>query len=95
MLGSYLALVAEPRIRQLQPPLQQTVLQTEQVLAANGTSSINPTQITIRAGKFASPQARAEFRKLHGVYGGLTIIVVLLGVVVLAIFAARSVSEKS
>lgn len=95
LIGSYLALIAEPRIRQLQPPLQQTVLRTETVQAANGTSSVNPTKVVIESGKFASPQARAEFRKLHGVYGGLTMIVVLLGVVVLGIFAARSVERCS
>jgi putative copper export protein len=90
LLGSYLALVAEPRIRALQPPLQQTVLKSETVAASNGTSSINPTEVTIKAGQFASPQARQAFRKLHGIYGGLTSVVVLLGVVVLALLAWRS-----
>lgn len=90
LLGSYLALVAEPRIRALQPPLQQTVLKSEIVTASNGTSSVNPTEVVVKAGQFASPQARAEFRKLHGVYGGLTSVVVLLGIVVLALLAWRS-----
>lgn len=91
LLGSYLALVAEPRIRSLQPPLQQTVLRTEKVVGRNGITSINPTKVTVESGQFSSPQARQEFRKLHGLYGGLTSLVVLLGVVVLAISAARSV----
>lgn len=94
LLGSYLALVAEPRIRQLQPPLQQTVLRTEKVVGRNGTASINPTKVTVETGQFASPEARQEFRKLHGLYGGLTSLVVFMGVVVLAISAARSVSAK-
>ena len=89
LLGSYLALIAEPRIRTLQPPLQQTILKSESTTASNGTSSINPTEVTIKAGQFASPQARAEFRTLHGVYGVLTSLIVLLGIVVLAITAAR------
>ncbi len=92
LLGSYLALIAAPRIVQLQPPLQQTILKTESV-QNNGVQSINPTEVTIRAGQFASPQARQEFRKLHGIYGGLTSLVVLLGIVVLAIYAARSVDK--
>ena len=95
LVGGYLALVAEPRIRSLQPPLRQTILQTEKVVGRNGSASINPTKVVVESGQFASPQARAEFRKLHGLYGGLTTIVVLLGVVVLAISAARSVSEKA
>ena len=95
LLGSYLALVAEPRIRQLQPPLQQTVLRTEKVVGRNGITSINPTKVTVESGQFSSPQARQEFRKLHGLYGGLTSLVVLLGVVVLAISCARSVDAKS
>lgn len=90
LLGAYLALVAEPRIRRLQPPLQQTVLRTETVRAANGTSSINPTKVVVESGRFASPRARQEFRKLHGLYGGLTSLVVLLGLVVLALHAAPS-----
>lgn len=90
LLGSYLALVAEPRIRTLQPPLQQTVLKSETVASSNGTSSVNATEVIVKAGQFTSPQARAEFRKLHGVYGGLTSLIVLLGVVVLAIIATRS-----
>ena len=89
LLGSYLALVAEPRIRTLQPPLQQTVLKSD-VASSNGTSSVNPTEVIVKARQFTSPQARAEFRKLHGVYGGLTSLIVLLGVVVLAIIATRS-----
>lgn len=89
LLGSYLALVAEPRIRTLQPPLQQTVLKSD-VASSNGTSSVNPTAVIVKAGQFTSPQARAEFRKLHGVYGGLTSLIVLLGVAVLAIIATRS-----
>ncbi len=89
LLGSYLALVAEPRIKALQPPLLQTVLQSETVKSAAGVRSVNPTKVTIEAGRFASPQARAEFRKLHGVYGGLTSLVVLLGIIVLAIQSAR------
>ena len=90
LLGGYLALVAEPRIRALQPPLQQTVLMSETVQSANGTTSINPTQVTVKARQFASSQARQEFRKLHGVYGGVTSVVVLLGVVILALLAWRS-----
>ncbi len=89
LLGSYLALVAEPRIRALQPPLQQTVLKSD-VATSNGTSSVNATEVIVKAGPFTSPQARAEFRKLHGVYGGLTSLIVLLGVVVLAIIATPS-----
>lgn len=92
LLGSYLALIAAPRIVQLQPPLEQTILKTESV-RNNGVQSINPTEITIRAGQFASPQARAEFRKLHGIYGGLTSLVVSLGIIVLAIYAARPVDK--
>jgi putative copper export protein len=89
LLGSYLALVAEPRIRTLQPPLQQTVLKSD-VASSNGTSSVNATEVIVKAGPFTSLQAHAEFRKLHGVYGGLTSLIVLLGVVVLAIIATPS-----
>lgn len=92
LLGSYLALIAEPRIVRLQPPLEQTVLQSETV-QNNGAQSINPTEVIVKAGQFASPQARQEFRKLHGIYGGLTSLVVLLGIVVLAIYAARPVEK--
>ncbi len=92
LFAAYLALVAEPRIRALQPPLQQTVLASENVAASDGTSSINPTKMTIQAGHYASPQDRAEFRKLHGIYGGLTTVIVLLGVINLALLAMRSMA---
>lgn len=93
LLGSYLALVAAPRIKTLQPSLKQAVLRTEKVVAASGTSRINPTKMTIEAGQFASPQARAEFGKLHGIYGALTSLIVLLGIVVLGISSTRTVEE--
>ena len=90
ILALGLALIAEPRIRKLQPPLRQTIEATEKVPNADGTSRINPTKITVEAGRFSSPQARAEFGKLHGIYGGLTMLVVLLGVANIALLALRS-----